>query len=193
MNIDAFWTIIEVGAHSEEPEALLTTELSKLDPVEIASFQQHFDALCDRAYTWKLWGAAYIIEGGCSDDGFIDFRYGLISKGQTVYEAAIESPDSLAQLGSDLDICNEAFGYVAQTVYEEKTGAQIHRATASPKEGSMGEDWDFDDADANLKQLPILTALYACEEDTATCSEKAKSSLLASAASLVGKLKRGKH
>ena len=57
----------------------------------------------------------------------------------------------------------------------------------------MNEDWNFDDAGENLKQLPILTALYACEEGAEICNAKAKSSLLASAASLVGKLKRGKH
>ena len=148
--------------------------------------------MCDLAYTWKLWGAAYMIGGGCSDDGFIDFRYGLIAKGQTVFEAAVRDPDSLVQLGTCIEIENEAFGYVAQTVYEDKTGDQIVRANASPKEGSMGEKWDFDNNAENAQQLPCLAALHLGEGDLATCAEKKKSGLLAGAAVLASKLKRNK-
>ena len=32
-------------------------------------------------YRWDMWAAAYLIGGGCSDDGFIDFRAGLIAQG----------------------------------------------------------------------------------------------------------------
>ena len=35
-----------------------------------------------RAYTWEVWGAAYVVEDGCSDDCFRDFRAYLISLGQ---------------------------------------------------------------------------------------------------------------
>ncbi|MFI0445410.1 DUF4240 domain-containing protein [Actinomadura sp. 6N118] len=31
----------------------------------------------DYAYRHPLWNAAYLIEGGCGDDGFMDFRDGL--------------------------------------------------------------------------------------------------------------------
>jgi hypothetical protein len=38
----------------------------------------------------------YLIGGGCSDDGFIDFRAGLIAQGRDWYERAAASPDDLA-------------------------------------------------------------------------------------------------
>jgi hypothetical protein len=44
-----------------------------------------------------LWAAAYLIEGGC-DDGFMDFRAGLMLQGRTAFEAAVADPDSLAGL-----------------------------------------------------------------------------------------------
>ena len=101
MNIDEFWQVIEKGKESDEPEEIISEELKKLSPEEIISYQEQFDSLFDKAYRWDLWGAAYLIGGGCSDDGFMDFRYGLISRGRKVYEDALNNPDSLASLGEE--------------------------------------------------------------------------------------------
>jgi Protein of unknown function (DUF4240) len=62
-----------------------------LPPFEV----QHRQAFAD-SYDWGLWGAAYVIDGGCSDDGFDYFRAYLISRGRAVFEAAMADPDSLA-------------------------------------------------------------------------------------------------
>ena len=48
-----------------------------------------FDAKMDQAYSWPLWGAAYVINGGCSDDTFTDFRAALISRGRQAFEAQL--------------------------------------------------------------------------------------------------------
>ena len=48
---------------------------------QIADFAAIRRQLDERAYTWDLWGAAYVIEDGCSDDCFRDFRAYLISLG----------------------------------------------------------------------------------------------------------------
>jgi hypothetical protein len=42
------------------------------------------------------WGAAYLANGGCSDDGFDYFRGWLIGQGRKVYETVLADPDSLA-------------------------------------------------------------------------------------------------
>ncbi len=160
MNIDQFWEIIEPGKHSDKPEAILKIELEKLTPEEIESFQQHFDAFFDKAYQWDLWGAAYMIGGGCSDDGFIDFRYALISKGRHIFESALNNPDSLAELGKDLDIDNELFGYVAQEAYKNMTNNEIPRSRDTKIAREMGEHWDFEDEEENRKRIPHLTQLY---------------------------------
>ncbi len=60
---------------------LLNTELRRLALDEVVSFHGHFTDCVDRAYSWPLWAAAYIMGGGCSDDGFWDFRSTLISMG----------------------------------------------------------------------------------------------------------------
>lgn len=165
MNIDQFWGIIDKGKSSTEPEAVVAAELKNLPREEIVSYQEHFDDLFGKAYSWDLWGAAYIIEGGCSDDGFMDFRYGLISKGREVYEAALANPDSLATLetgdADDVEIGNELFGYVAMEVYEEKTGGSMPRNGSLHSEDPRGEQWDFDDGEENARRLPNLYAKYS--------------------------------
>lgn len=160
MELTEFWNIIEIGKDSDEPENVLKEELNKLGAEEVASFQKHFEDIFDKADAWNLWGAAYLIGGGCSDDGFIDFRYALISMGKSIYEKAIADPDSLASLGRDIEIDNELFGYVAGTVYEEKTGEEIPVVENISYQETAGEDWDFDDEAENKKRLPKLTELY---------------------------------
>ena len=68
--------------------------------------------MMDSAYCWSLWGAAYVINGGCSDDPFVDFRASLISRGRQVFERALSDPDSLADEDFDgSDWFNEGYQY----------------------------------------------------------------------------------
>jgi hypothetical protein len=160
MNIEEFWKIIEKGKNSEEPEEIISEELKKLPANEIISYQEHFDTFFVQAYQWQLWGAAYIIGGGCSDDGFTDFRYGLISKGKDIFENALKDPESLASLGDEIEIDNEMFGYVAQEIYEEMNGSDLPRSEIDFSREPVGEEWDFDDEQENIKHLPKLTKLF---------------------------------
>ena len=159
MDRNAFWTIVEQARNEdpEQPEESLREILQQLPQESIAAFQKHFDQLFVEAYRWDLWGAAYLIGGGCSDDGFADFRYGLISAGRKIYEAAISNPDSLADVDIDLD--NELYGYVATEVYEEKGDGEMPR-THDDRPEPLGEEWDFDDESENQARLPRLSKKY---------------------------------
>jgi len=167
-----FWTIIAVAcrsdaSHVEDWDESLRVELEKLTPAEIIEWDQIFDRLSARAYTVNLWGAAYLINGGASDDGFYYFRCWLIGMGRQVYEAAVAAPDSLAS--ADLPALS-ACGAEAE-IY-----AAAHRAwmavTGRPDTDPypvrsehvelFGEDWDFGDDEQVRLRLPQLAALY-CE------------------------------
>jgi hypothetical protein len=163
MTREQFWKLVDQAKDSAEPEDAIAEALHELSPKEIVSYQEHFDALFDAAYRWDLWGAAYLMEGGCSDDGFIDFRYGLISLGREIYEGALANPDSLANLAIDREISNELFGYAAQEQYEELTDEEEMPRKDPPEEAPepSGEQWDFDDDKENARRLPRLTAKYA--------------------------------
>ncbi|RYD33126.1 MAG: DUF4240 domain-containing protein, partial [Verrucomicrobiaceae bacterium] len=101
--------------------------------------------------------AAYVMEGGCSDDAFSDFRATLISQGQEIYERALADPDSLADVdyGED-EPCYEGFQYIAREVAEEKSAGVSESSVPHPADPA-GQEWDEDD----LPSLyPRLTAKY---------------------------------
>ena len=76
-----------------------------------------------RLHLGSLSVLAYLINGGCSDDGFAYFRSWLISRGRAAYAAAVRNPDSLAGLvDPDRDDYEfEDLWGIAQEVYEERT------------------------------------------------------------------------
>ncbi|WP_051327415.1 DUF4240 domain-containing protein [Desulfatibacillum aliphaticivorans] len=177
MNKDEFWQIIE-AVHDESDGnmdrkcELLKNRLLKLKDQDLRDFIRHFDSADAFAYTWPLWGAAYVMHGGCSDDSFSDFRATLISLGRKIYEAALADPESLANLDFeyDEDLCYEGFQYVKYDVAEEKLGDIPDRDIPFPDEPS-GEEWDEENVD-NL--YPLLAAKYSVidSENSATASKK---------------------
>jgi hypothetical protein len=112
----------------------------------------------DRAYSWPLWGAAYVINGGCGDDSFSDFRASLISRGRTAFDRALNDPDSLA--GEDLHEeawFFEGYQYAVTDAVTSVTGVAPPRAQPHPKAPS-GEEWD----EANVyDKYPRLRQKYA--------------------------------
>ena len=112
MTLDEFWAIIDKARaeSGDDDEAFLEkvrARLEKLKPQEIVSFDLHYDALRFRAYRKELWGAAYLMNGGCSDDGFEYFRAWLIARGKKVYEKALADPDSLGAVCDPDSDCHE--------------------------------------------------------------------------------------
>ncbi|MEQ1551751.1 DUF4240 domain-containing protein [Sphingorhabdus sp.] len=124
-----FWDLIDHSAALEaNPDAQLAdlrASLSGLSASQIADFERMFDESMRRSYSWDLWGAAFLANGGASDDGFEYFRCWLISKGRTVFHKVLASPDNLANLlapGSAGDFEFEEFAYVAREAWQAKTG-----------------------------------------------------------------------
>jgi hypothetical protein len=129
MSEQRFWALIGATIMFEnDPErqlAALQTALRKLSIDEIEAYEAAFDALMKRSYSWDLWGAAYVVHGGASDDGFEYFRCWLISKGQRIFDKVMADPDSLADiLAPKMEgvLEFEEFAYVARNVWSEKAG-----------------------------------------------------------------------
>jgi hypothetical protein len=163
MDEATFWALVD-GARSEATPALsnqaeiLQRALQSLPPPEIALFDRIFRQLHNDAYRWDLWAAAYIIEGGCSDDGFENFRAGLIGLGRDVYEAALKDPGSLVRLPTrGIDFSNEEMLYAASSAYEAVTGEQLPDDGLIPPAVPIGEPWD---EDAVGEEYPELAAKF---------------------------------
>lgn len=163
MHSDKFWEIIDSvhtksAGNMDRKCELLKVQLSALDDSELLDFIDHFDAADAAAYTWSLWGAAYVMNGGCSDDAFSDFRATLISQGRNVYERAMYDPESLAEIVFDEDdICYEGFQYVKNEVAEEKLGALPEQKVSFPDEPA-GSEWDEEAVD---QLYPRLSAKFS--------------------------------
>jgi hypothetical protein len=159
MDEDKFWGIIEQSRQGTDDsqaaqEENLRAVMNRLDVHEVVAFDRVFNEMRFRAYTWDLWGAAYIINGGCSDDGFEYFRCALIAAGRERYDEALRDPESLAGWVEGGDFEFEAFWYVAPSVYCEKSGTNKfpQHNLIFPKSPS-GEAWEEDDLEARFPKL----------------------------------------
>src|SRR5579864_3344030 len=127
MDLDDFWSLIDqangVGASALEHVAELERLLARTPPSEIEEFARIQSELMRASYRWELWGAAYVINGGCSDDCFDYFRGWLLMQGREVWDAAMRDPESLADIDIDHDAqCEDAL-YVANTAFERSAGS----------------------------------------------------------------------
>ena len=106
--------------------------------------------------------AAYVINGGASDDGFYYFRCWLIGMGRRVYEAALADPDSLADaVLPGIDAEAEIYA-AAHSAWMAVTGRPDTDPYPARNEGAelRGEAWDFDDDEEVRRRLPRLAAIY---------------------------------
>ena len=99
-----FWDIIDESRgskkkinHAKQIKNLIMV-LSSLVPNEILQFNRRFHFLLKQSYRWDLWGAAFIINGGCSDDTFDYFRSWLIGQGKQAFYNSIANPETLRDI-----------------------------------------------------------------------------------------------
>ena len=155
---DRFWAFIAAardaaGDDVDDRVNGLEQVLLTQHPDDVAAFQNKYDELLARAYRWDLWGAAHLVNGGCSDDGFRYFRDWLISEGEAVFEAALADPESLADVAQDEEFELESFGYVALEVYEQLTDAPLPRGRVTDPASPAGQEWDEDALPALFPRL----------------------------------------
>ncbi len=147
MDETEFWELIDstreaAGGDPEEQADLLLDRLLQLDPDLVLDFARHFEARYNRAYRWDLWGAAWLLLDGCSDDAFDFFRCWLIGQGREVFEGALHEPDALAELlgefDEEIDGDGEELGYAADEAYEQLTGTVAPDLGIAPGAGRAG-------------------------------------------------------
>lgn len=165
MDSDQFWQIVDAaqakaGDDIDGRVEALKNLLANEDLDDLQSFQNHSDEMIRRSYNWDLWGAAYIINGGCSDDGFRYFRDWLVSEGRVVFEKAVQSAESLAEIPAPEFAENELFGYVALELFEKKGGGELERDFSTEIAMPAGDEWAEDDLP---HRFPSLAKKYGFE------------------------------
>jgi hypothetical protein len=118
MGIPRFWTLIDqarrqvtAAADVDEVAGRASTLLAAYARADIVAAQQAIWDLMTASYRNPLWAAAYLVNDGCSDDGFDYFRGWLVTQGRTAFEQAMADPQALADLpaftrfaGSDVSV-----------------------------------------------------------------------------------------
>lgn len=180
MNEQRFWELIQ-AAHEQSNGDMdgkcksVKSAISNLSIEDAISFSKIFDGMMDRAYSWPLWGAAYVINGGCSDDTFTDFRSSLISRGKQCFDNATSKPDSLASEKFDEEAWYfEGFQYAITESVESVVGSVLSRSKPHPVEPS-GEPWEEDPEELKAKYPNLWVSfehIWSIPEQPSTTKSK---------------------
>jgi len=166
---DLYWKIVSESLNharnQDDQEAFLIRRLQELTPSKIIGFRLRTDKLLYDTYNSQMWCAGYIMNGGCSDDGFEYFRNWVISRGREVYYNAKSNPDSLiSQVSEELDGYDfESFWYVALEAFKNNTSKDLYEFIDDDhfkfKEGQypkMEFDWKEEEPDTMKAICPKL-------------------------------------
>ena len=169
MDRDGFWALIDAslaasGGDQDGQRIFLRDALAARSTEEIFAYDRECNARMAECYRADLWGAAYLIKGGCSDDDFEYFRRWLISRGRRAFEAALADPDSLADEVSD-EGNEENEGSASSLAWPTRRGPAgttstiwSDRRATSPASDLIGDlgDWSDDDGDGDPERLKAL-------------------------------------
>jgi hypothetical protein len=169
LNEDIFWKIIDKSLKSntnqDDQEQFLIKEIEQLSPKEIIGFRLRTDKLLFDTYNSEMWCAGYIMNGGCSDDGFEYFRNWVISRGKDVYYNAKQNPDNLVSEVAEGEESYEfeSFWYVALQAFKQRTGKDLYdyidNENFKTKEGSYPQfqfTWQEENPESMKKVCPKL-------------------------------------
>lgn len=172
MRTDEFWVLVD-QARAGAPDGVdgtaqrLVAGLADRPPAQIAGFDRHLRRVLAASHRADLWGAAYLVNGGCSDEGFAAFRGWLVGQGRAAFAGAVADPDTLAQLGpvqraaeTGAELESPAMLVVATRAYATATGASLPPDPDPVPVPELADFWDFDDEDEMRRRFPRLAALF---------------------------------
>ena len=131
LNEEQYWTMIDhslkMTQDQDQQAQFLISEIKKLSPHEMIGFTLRTHHLLNEMYNSEMWCAGYIMNKGCSDDGFENFRCWIISRGKEMYYQTKANPDYLVnEVVEDREEYEfELFGFVADEAFEEITGEYL--------------------------------------------------------------------
>ncbi len=172
MRTDDFWAVID-RATADRPGSpgevakRAVAELAARDPGEIVAWGRHLDKVMAASAKEDLWAAAYLINGGCSADGFDHFRGWLIANGRAVVAGAVREPDLLAELPAVRAAATNGAVFEAEEVlsiaaeaHRQAAGAELPGSDVPVTRLDPADLWDFDDEEEMSRRLPRLSGLF---------------------------------
>jgi hypothetical protein len=154
-----FWDLIQESrsASQDQFESLekLKDKLESFHPTEIRKFQKILLTKFEELNSWDLWALAYIVRRGCGDDGFDYFKAWVISKGESAFQSILTlNLKKIAPL-FDEDPQLEDLLYLAEEVYENKTG-DIMKPVSVRNQKMKGLEWSEENLETRYPELSKL-------------------------------------
>ncbi|MFI5929197.1 DUF4240 domain-containing protein [Micromonospora sp. NPDC051543] len=172
MRTEDFWQLIDQaraggGGEPGPVAARAVALLAERDPQDIVGYAQHQVRVLAASHKADLWGAAYLINGGASAEGFEHFRGWLMTQGRAVFARAVGDPDSLAELPqvraaslSGEEFSAEQMLAVPWDAYRRATASELPTDREPVRTPDLNDFWDFDDEEEVRRRLPRLAALF---------------------------------
>jgi hypothetical protein len=158
-----FWSLIEKSQKFENQAEWLIDELIQKGIDSILEFEFLFQGLLNESYQSRLWGAAYVLMGGCSDDAFDYFRGWLIGQGEEIYNKVMHNPEYLAEYIGDENLDEEGFPQNEELLTVGSDAYTLIKTGVT--------DWDDDIYDELLEEIekkglkPLEEIEFDWEED----------------------------
>jgi hypothetical protein len=164
----AFWSLIDhtrLTSQGDQPKQgdLLIQTLAQYPIDEILAWGEIFESLMDQAYVAELWEVASLIECGCSDDGFMDFRAWLIGLGKDTFEKVLINSENLVdivEVGQEEQVGVSSLWYVTIGAYELKTGKGVEQMPKRRNQLPELQGTHSADKDVVLARFPRTTARF---------------------------------
>lgn len=167
MTENEFWQLVtrdKITQQESELTLQLKQKLSNLTDDELAQFDKLMALKMRQAFTWHLWGAAYVMAKCDTDYAFAEFRCYLISLGKVWFDKIIDNPDLLAEIAAfplkdnQIHPFLDEFDLLAGQLYEDRTG---HELPFIPSGKNTPQGKPFDNRPKVLKkQYPQLWARF---------------------------------
>ena len=145
MTEEVFWELLEESASQESSSDVLEKVLSRFSTANISAFARLFSKKLKQLSTWDIWGAAYVVKGGCSDDSFAYFRAWIIGQGKSFFHDMIDAPDvTLATHGRQVTSHyeDECLLYVSERAFQSRSLADSSAARIRTEYSVRGKEWD---------------------------------------------------
>ncbi|MCC7542922.1 MAG: DUF4240 domain-containing protein [Deltaproteobacteria bacterium] len=152
-----------------DPDAAIAKRLVEVlaatDIATIVAFDHFVWERMAEAYRWDLWAVAYLMNGGCSDDGFDYFIGWLVGQGRERFTAALRDPERAAEgLGPEQEpFSNEDVLGIGVNAYRRLTGSDqvndfyaVHRRRVRRK--LVGKPFDEETV---MAEHPALARFWA--------------------------------
>lgn len=109
MDQKELWSLIEKSREFDDQAEWLTELLAEKELEEVVEYEFLFQELMNASYNSRLWGAAFVLMGGCSDDAFDYFRGWLIGQGEVVFNKGLRDPEFLAEYINEDNLDDEGY------------------------------------------------------------------------------------